>query len=375
MTLKTSLNRGLIMRKSAALLLILAILLAFCMHVPFPVNADSRTLVVPDDYASIQEAINNAADGDTIFVKKGIYHENVVINKSLSLMGEDRDTTIVDGNPPEGYRIPIQIQSDNVSVSGFKVLYGWAGMTIGEVKYCSISENRIAGGTKGISAVRTSDSIIVDNIFELIGTSSAITLSYATTNLVKGNHIDSCVEGIQIWLNSNNNTIRENTITNCQDTAINFQYSNNNTIMRNTIINSGCGTSIYGSNNNIISNNNYVNNTIQFSAKEDYYLTFGHNKSVNTINENYWSDYNGTDANGDGVGDTPYIIDENNKDSRPLMKPVVISELLDGTGGRAGETVPFTVVPMAAAIFAVAITFAVVLGSFRKRGKKAVYKA
>lgn len=145
--------------------------------------------------------------------------------------------------------------------------------------------------------------------------------------------------------------------------------------MRNTIINSGCGTSIYGSNNNIISNNNYVNNTIQFSAKEDYYLTFGHNKSVNTINENYWSDYNGTDANGDGVGDTPYIIDENNKDSRPLMKPVVISELLDGTGGRAGETVPFTVVPMAAAIFAVAITFAVVLGSFRKRGKKAVYKA
>ena len=73
-------------------------------------------------------------------------------------------------------------------------------------------------------------------------------------------------------------------------------------IIGNNITHSGIGTSIYGSNNNSISNNNYVNNTVQFSANEDYYLSFGNNRSVNIINENYWSDYNGTDANRDGIG-------------------------------------------------------------------------
>ena len=34
---------------------------------------------------------------------------------------------------------------------------------------------------------------------------------------------------------------------------------------------------------------------------------------------NYWIDYNGLDSNGDGIGDTPYIIDENNQDNNPLM--------------------------------------------------------
>ena len=58
----------------------------------------ARTLVVPDQYSTIQEAINNAADWDTVFVKAGTYYEHVVVNKTLSLTGENRSTTIVDGN-------------------------------------------------------------------------------------------------------------------------------------------------------------------------------------------------------------------------------------------------------------------------------------
>jgi nitrous oxidase accessory protein NosD len=122
-----------------------------------------------------------------------------------------------------------------------------------------------------------------------------------------------------------------NMIVNCRDVAIRllaeysppgWYYPNDNKIMGNNISNSGCGTTVYGANRNIISNNNYVNNTIQFSANEDYLLTWGGNVSVNAIKENYWSDYNGTDANHDGIGDTPYIIDANNKDNFPSIAPI-----------------------------------------------------
>jgi nitrous oxidase accessory protein NosD len=41
---------------------------------------------------------------------------------------------------------------------------------------------------------------------------------------------------------------------------------------------------------------------------------------------NYWDNYTGLDENEDGIGDTPYIIDENNQDNFPLMEPVIILE-------------------------------------------------
>jgi parallel beta-helix repeat protein len=288
------------------------------MQVVEVAKANSITITVPDDYVSIQEAIDNALEGDTIYVKKGVYVENPVVNKSVSLVGEDRDATVID------VTAGLKVESDNVTVTGFTIYDGWHGISLSG-NHCSISGNRITNATNGL-VLFGYENHITGNIFESIGLSSAIQLNFANRNFVTNNYIDTCVEGIQIWQSSNNNTVTENTIINCHNTAIGFQYSNDNTIMRNNITNSGCGTSIYGSNKNVITNNNYVNNSVQFSAKEDYYLTFGYNISVNTINENYWSDYNGTDNNGDSVGDTPYVIDENNQDNNPLMEPAIIPE-------------------------------------------------
>jgi hypothetical protein len=137
-------------------------------------------------------------------------------------------------------------------------------------------------------------------------------------------------------------------------------------IVGNNISRSGLGTSIYGSNRNMISSNNYIYNVVQFDANESYYLTFGHNRSINTINGNHWSDYNGTDANSNGVGDTPYIIDENNMDSYPLMNPVAIPELPDGASpipipSSSPEPTPFTEpFPTLPVLAASAIAFVVI---------------
>ena len=319
-----------VVRKSAFML----VLLIFVSAVgSFPqigiVKAEADAIVVPDDYGSIQEAIDYASEGDTIYVKEGTYHENLLINKPLSLIGENVDTTVIDGNPPEGYRIPIKIQCDNVSVSGFKLLYGYAGITVGEVKHCSISGNRIAGGQHGIKLFGTSYSNITENYLEQIGLSGAIQLSDSNYNLVTGNYITSCTEGIQVWQHSTNNTVMENTITKCDDKAIRLQYADNNTVARNYVSNSDIGTSIYVANNNTITHNSYVNNTEQLPSGEwEWYAkTFGYNGSQNIINQNYYSDYNGTDGNGDGIGDTPYVINEENQDNYPLMDPIEIEAI------------------------------------------------
>jgi len=122
------------------------------------------------------------------------------------------------------------------------------------------------------------------------------------------------------------NTISENTIVNVSDAAVRLLYSNNNEVVENNVTNSGTGLIIYVSNNNTVYHNNFRNNTFQISTNEWYAQQWGYSFSNNTLNQNYWSNYNGTDTNGDGIGDTPYVIDENNQDNYPLMNPIVIPE-------------------------------------------------
>jgi nitrous oxidase accessory protein len=349
------------MRKSVTLLLlVLALLMVQCIITFLPVQAEYNTIVVPNDYSTIQEAIDNASEGDTIFVKRGVYVENPVVNESVSLIGEDRDSTVID------VTAGLKVQSNNVTIAGFTIYDGYDGISLA-TNYCNISGNKITNTTHGIVVFGYENSIS-GNIFESIGLSSAIQLNFANRNLISGNYIVSCVEGMQIWQNSNNNTIRENTITNCQDTAINVQYSNDNVIVGNNITLSGLGTSIYASNRNIISNNNYVNNTSQFGANEWYYLTWGGNRSVNTISENYWSNYNGTDSNGDRIGDTPYIIDEYNADHHPLIKPIAVPELPDGADNNgSGKPEPFPISLVIAVVATVAVVGIGLLIYFKKR--------
>ena len=364
---------------------VLAIALIFLMSLgvlPFAtVKAQSTTIVVPDNYPSIQDAINNANAGDTIYIKTGTYVENPVVNKSVSLIGENRDRTIID------VTAGLKVERDNVTVTGLTIYDGWQGITI-SANNSKISGNKITNSQYGIVLLSSQNSTITENIFQSIGLSAAIQLSYSNNNLIKNNYIELCTEGIQLRAGSSNNMVIENIITNCQDVAIRLlaEYSpprwynpDGNTIMRNNISNSGCGTSVYGSSNNIISNNDYVNNTIQFSANEDYYLTWGGSHSTNTIDRNYWSNYNGTDANRDGIGDTPFIIDSYNKDSNPVMSPIPVTLPNYGptsspiptinTGPHMPETEPF---PTSTLLVAALILLAVVIASvllFRRHQK------
>jgi len=103
---------------------------------PVIVKADSpKTIVVPDDYSDIQTAINHANNGDTVFVKNGIYSynkqnaivafneypEGIFVNKSISLIGENKEKTILTIDYFRGVDSTLFVYADNVTVSGFTI--------------------------------------------------------------------------------------------------------------------------------------------------------------------------------------------------------------------------------------------------------------
>lgn len=206
-------------------------------------NVVVRTQIrVPQDYATIQEAIDAAVSGETIIVASGIYHEHIGIDKSLTLVGESCNTTIIDGDGET--KVILVIKASRVRLTGFTIRNG-------------------AGG---------------------------ILLEYSNNSVITGNIIINTMDGLSLL------------------------FSHNNTIISNTIKDNEMGLFLGDSNSNTVYYNNLINNIEQA-------VTMGsQNTWDNGVEGNYWSDYKGEDPNGDGIGDTPYVIDENNRDNYPLMK-------------------------------------------------------
>ena len=73
------------------------------------------------NYSSIQDAIDNTSNGDTVFVFNGTYYENIIIYKSIILLGENKNTTIIDGDKKGDV---VRVVSDEVTISGFTIING-----------------------------------------------------------------------------------------------------------------------------------------------------------------------------------------------------------------------------------------------------------
>nr|QNO54848.1 hypothetical protein PAHOCELH_00009 [Methanosarcinales archaeon ANME-1 ERB7] len=229
------------------------------------------------DYTMIQEAVDNAGSGYTIKVFSGNYSEHVVIDKSLKLIGENKDTTIIVGG---GNGSCAHVTADKVEISGFTIMNCFEGV------YVELSKG-----------------IIIDN------------------NIISDNF-----DGIYL-VNSDSNTITHNVITNniWYVSGIHLISSTNNTISNNDIVENDKGVYLYNSINNLIYHNNFINNTCQA------YDNTGTNSWDNGYPSggNYWNDYMGSDAysgadqnvpSSDGIGDIPYSINSD-MDNYPLIQP------------------------------------------------------
>ena len=106
------------------ILLVSIATLSFGVHTA---RTDTSTLIVPDDYPSIQEAVNAANPGDTVYVRAGTYYEHVVVDEPISLVGEDRSTTKIDGS---GIGTVVNVTADDTNISGFTIQNGEKGLDL-----------------------------------------------------------------------------------------------------------------------------------------------------------------------------------------------------------------------------------------------------
>jgi parallel beta-helix repeat protein len=253
------------------------------------------------DFTSIQEAINAANDGDTIYVFNGTYKEQIIINKKINLIGEDKNNTIISG---DFRNFLISVKADNVLISGFKLE--------GHKSFFSLSSNIFISS----NYVTISDCIIKNAGF-------GIKLKGMNTKILN-NTINNCKSGIFFMLSVRNNLIEQNNISDNYFGIFSFFsfFSSDNIIKNNLFYNNFIGVNLVVLSRCFnIYHNNFIKNN--FHCKDSGQNLWNSNYP---LGGNYWDDYTGVDnfhgpnqdiPGSDGIIDAPYVFG-NIKDEYPF---------------------------------------------------------
>jgi nitrous oxidase accessory protein NosD len=325
-----------------------------------------------DYFDKIQDGIDVVAEGGTVYVYNGTYYENVVVDKTINLIGENKNKTIVDGSN-SGY--VVTMSNNFINMSDFTISNCGNGdhdslilvRSYNKIKNCILKN--VSGPAHSITNYGASNvhDVFVENCIFInaarmdmawscdyitiincsFNNSGIIRTEFGSTHIfiincysdlggieIKNSQycvIKNCVfyskngTGCSIELNNGDNCLIDNNIIVGKPYGIIFADQaggcNNNIVSNNTIIN--CSEYGYSdalnhgcsNHNNFFYHNNFINNGIN-----------AYDCSSNTWDNsypsggNYWDDYYGVDDDGDGIGDTPYSIPGgDNEDNYPLM--------------------------------------------------------
>jgi parallel beta-helix repeat protein len=218
----------------------------------------------PGNYSRIQDAIDDAFVGDTIFVydDSSPYYEHIIVYKPVHLIGENKATTIING--VNNHEV-IKVTTNGMSLSNFTLVNADCGI-IGSTNNSIICHNifkAVQGGGAGIALMTSSNNTIVDNTFNpclAYYYEVGIAMYYSSNNIISHNIIQGCLYGVGLAV------------------------CTHNIIIENTISKNIHGVDLYYALLNVIEKNNFMENTL--NAKFS-------NSLLNRWRKNYWDDWRG----------------------------------------------------------------------------------
>lgn len=289
----------------------------------------------PNNYTTIQGAINQATDGETVFVfaLSSPYYEHVVVNKSLYLIGENQTTTVIDGSASGDV---VLVTADETTISGFTLQHSGdlpkvnagvecrsdrdviqgnivkqngrfaVGVLLNGSSGSLVRDNYIDGnGNEGIFVGKSTDTLITENLIVRNG-HCAVVVSQSTHTTIIQNMMHDNYAGVSLWPGATDNEITRNSIMNQSYSGIgiwpgahnnsihqnlmreNGLYgfiitrANDNAIVSNTIQGNNEGMRLFMANTSLIQGNNFIDNNVS---------VYFENSSLNRWKQNYWDDH------------------------------------------------------------------------------------
>jgi parallel beta-helix repeat protein len=339
--------------KKIVQLVVVSVVLAACVSTSIHrVSAVELRVGGQGQYSTISAAVKAANGGDTILVSPGTYVENIAVDKPLKIVSTNgAQATVVTASDTS--KEVFLLGSTDITIQGFTVTGGYKGVAFG-TSNCILTKCVVNGNIFGVYlAGATSNSVSNNNLdgngfgIYLDGSSGNKLSNNSASNEKGGGGNATLSDGIFMYKSHNNNVVRCD-LSNNKNFGVSLYQSESNVFSNNTIssneqfgvrlrdgsdnntfsfnvfkANAENGVRIWDSKSNTFYFNNFIDENSHFYTQKENNINsiikqnYSYNgKLFSGFVGNYYSDYVGTDSDGNGIADSSF-----SGDQYPLVQP------------------------------------------------------